>query len=182
MAETSTEAILDAAVESEAEGLFPPFDTSTFVSQLLWLAITFGILYYVMSKIALPRIATILEERNDRIADDLAEAERLRRETDETIAAYEQSLAEAKHEAHEIAARARQEAKAEIAARQAKLDAEIDGKLAAAQAQIDETREKAMAEVGNIARETAEAMVAHLIGTDIPKSDIDAAVQRHVAG
>ena len=59
----------------EAHGAgFPPFDVHTFPSQLIWLAIAFAALYLLMSRIALPRIANILEERHDRIADDLEEA------------------------------------------------------------------------------------------------------------
>ena len=59
-------------------GGFPPFESHTFGSQLLWLAITFGALYFLMSRIALPRVASILETRSDRIASDLGEAQRLK--------------------------------------------------------------------------------------------------------
>ncbi|MEP1881060.1 MAG: ATP F0F1 synthase subunit B, partial [Roseibium sp.] len=82
---------------------FPPFDSSTFASQILWLAITFGLFYWIMKNVAVPRIAGILEDRKDRIAGDLAEANRLKQETDAAIAAYEQALAEARNKAHGIA-------------------------------------------------------------------------------
>jgi F-type H+-transporting ATPase subunit b len=90
----------DAAhAAAEASGTFPPFDTSTFASQLLWLVIAFGITYYVISKIAGPRISGILEDRHDRIASDIAEAERLKRETDEAMETYEKALADARSRA-----------------------------------------------------------------------------------
>ncbi|WP_209000638.1 hypothetical protein [Labrenzia sp. DG1229] len=79
---------------------FPPFDATTFASQLLWLAITFGVFYWIMKNVAMPRIAGILEDRKDRIAGDLSEANRLKDETDAAIAAYEQALAEARNKAH----------------------------------------------------------------------------------
>ncbi|MEH0071562.1 hypothetical protein V6L77_16570 [Pannonibacter sp. Pt2-lr] len=75
-------------------GRFPPFDPTHFVSQLFWLFVTFLVFYWIMKNVALPRIAGILEDRHDRIAGDLSEAERLKRETDEAIAAYEQALSE----------------------------------------------------------------------------------------
>jgi F-type H+-transporting ATPase subunit b len=84
--------------------------------QLIWLLNTFGILYVLMLKVALPRIGTVIEARADRIAKDLREADRLRRETAEAIAAYEQTLAEAKQKAHAIIEEGRDKLKAESAA------------------------------------------------------------------
>ncbi|MHA1188912.1 MAG: F0F1 ATP synthase subunit B [Alphaproteobacteria bacterium] len=160
----------------EHGGAFPPFDFSTFGSQILWLAITFGLLYYLMSKVALPRIATILEERNDRIADDLEEAERLKQETDEAIAAYEQSLTEARTTAHGIAQEARDGAKAEIAAEQARIDAGLDTKMKAAEAQIGKVRDSALADVDSIAQDATAAMIEVLADTRAGKKEIADAV------
>ncbi len=81
----------------------PQLEFHTFVPQLVWLVIVFGYLYVMMSRVALPRIATVLEERRDRIADDLDQAEQFKRQTDEAIEAYEKALAEARAKAHEVA-------------------------------------------------------------------------------
>ena len=81
--------------------------------QLIWLLITFGVLYLLMVNVALPRIGSVIEARADRIAKDLAEADRLRRQTEEAIAAYEQALAEAKQKAHAIVEEGRAKLKAE---------------------------------------------------------------------
>ena len=75
---------------------FPPFNKQTFPSQLLWLTLTFVALYLLMARIALPRIDSLLERRRQRIAGDLAEAQRLKGESDAAIAAYEKSLADAR--------------------------------------------------------------------------------------
>ncbi len=72
--------------------VFPPFDATTFASQLLWLAITFGVLYYLMARVAVPRIAGIIEDRRDRIASDLDMADRLKTDSEEALAAYEKAL------------------------------------------------------------------------------------------
>src|SRR5690606_29974529 len=82
---------------------FPPFDPSTFPSQLLWLAITFGLFYLFLKRVVLPRIGGILEVRRDRIAQDLDQASRMKEEADAAVAAYEQELAEARKKAASIA-------------------------------------------------------------------------------
>ncbi|HSG95247.1 MAG TPA: F0F1 ATP synthase subunit B [Afifellaceae bacterium] len=160
----------------EAHGAFPPFDPDTFGSQLFWLAVTFGVLYYLMAKVALPRIGTIIEERNDRIANDLAEAEKLKRETDEAIATYEQALAEARQNAHGIAHAARDKAKAKIDAGRDRIEADLGEKIKAAEAEIATASAGALADLETIARDAAEALVQELIGEGAGKTEIAAAV------
>ncbi len=176
MAET-TESIEQDGGHSD---VFPPFDSTTFGSQLLWLAIAFGLLYYLMSRLALPRIASILEERNDRIADDLAEAEKLKQETDEALAAYEQALAEAKQNAHAIAQEARDKSKDEVEAARGKIEGELEAKLAEAESRITAVKADAMTEVDVIARDTAGALVDMLIGAS-GKADVSKAVDAVLA-
>lgn len=161
----------------EAAGTFPPFDPSTYGSQLLWLVITFGILYYVMSKVALPRIGSILETRKDRVEQDLDEAQRLKEETDVAIASYEQALSEARSKAHGIAKTAQDEAKAEADSAIAAMEEKLGKELEAAEARISEIRTKAMAEVDDIAGDTTEAIVKALIGGKVAKGDITKALK-----
>lgn len=165
MASETTHSGAQAAADAAHSGAFPPFDPTSFGSQLIWLAITFGVLYYVMSKVALPRIGEILEVRRDRIAGDLAEAERLKRETDEAIAFYEQALAEAKTKAHGIAQEARDRVKADIDARNAAAGEDLAKKMAEAESRIDAMKTEAMAQVGTIAEETASTIVSELAGS-----------------
>src|ERR1700693_658301 len=95
---------------------FPPFDQQTFPSQRLWLALTFVALCLLMSKIALPRIDSILERRRARIAGDLAEAQRLKGESDAAIASYEKALADARARAQALVSDSRQRQAAEAEA------------------------------------------------------------------
>ena len=179
MAQQQTDAHTEVAghgMENLEHGDFPPFDPTHFGSQLLWLAITFGFLYYMMSKVALPRIANILEVRRDRIASDLGEAERLKRETDEAIASYEQSLAEARQKAHGIAHTAREEAKTQIEAEFAKVEADIAKQLTAADEKISAVKDAAMGEVDAIAQSTTEAILEQLLGSGIAQKDVAEAV------
>jgi F-type H+-transporting ATPase subunit b len=95
-----------AATAHPAEGghgAFPPFQSETFASQLVWLAVAFVLLYVLMSKLALPRVASIIEARQKRIEGDLAEAGLLKTQSDEAMAAYEKALADARARAQSIA-------------------------------------------------------------------------------
>lgn len=162
---------------AEQGGNFPPFDSSTFASQILWLAITFGLFYWIIKNVAVPRISGILEDRRDRIAGDLAEASRLKEDTDEAIAAYEQALAEARNKAHAIAHETRAKLKADNEARREKAEAELADKLAIAESQIASKKTEAMSQIGEIAGETTEALVEALIGKAPTKTDLAKALK-----
>lgn len=157
-------------------GTFPPFDPSTYASQLVWLAITFGIFYLLMKRVALPQIAGILEMRRDRISQDLDEAQRLSDESDAAHAAYEHELAEARKRAHAIAQEARDDAKAETDAERDKVEAELNEKMAAAEAQITKIKQDALSGIDEIAGDTAEAIVKELIGGNVTKAELAKAV------
>jgi F-type H+-transporting ATPase subunit b len=170
------------AAQAHAEhGAFPPFDPATFPSQLLWLAITFGALYFLMSRIAVPQIGGILEARNARITGDLAEAGRLRQESEAALAAYEQALAEARQNAHVLAQQARDAAKTAVDADRRATEAALQEKLAAADRRIAEVKVRALAEVDAIARDATEAMVAVLAGASASPAEVSRAVEAAMA-
>jgi F-type H+-transporting ATPase subunit b len=179
--EHSTEAVGEthAATEEHAgeaeHGVFPPFDPATFGSQLLWLALSFAALYILMSRVALPRIGSILETRRARIEGDLREAERLRLETEKAAAAYEAALAEARKNAHAIAEETRAGIKADIDNKRAGVDAELAQRVSEAEARIAATKQAALANVSAIAADTAQALVERLVGEANPR-DVQAAV------
>lgn len=168
------------AHEGGHSGVFPPFDSTQFASQLLWLAISFGLFYLLMSKVIIPRIGGILETRHDRIAQDLDEAARLKAEADAAIASYEQELAAAKAKGNAIASEARDAAKAKADAERAALEASLADKISAAEARIADIKASALAEVGTIATETAGVVVERLIGPKASEADIAAAVQSSI--
>ena len=172
----TTQAVQHGAEHGEKSGVFPPFDPATFSSQLLWLALTFGFFYFVMARVVLPRIGNILEDRRDRISQDLVEAQRLKEETEASIAAYEQELAEARHKAHTIAGEANDKARASGEAEREKIEAELAEKLSDAETHIGSIRDAAMTEVGAIASDTAQAIVAQLIGGKVTKAELTRAI------
>ncbi|MCW5695881.1 MAG: F0F1 ATP synthase subunit B [Bauldia sp.] len=174
--ELEAEAVEGVEIEHADEDTFPPFDATTFPSQLLWLAITFVAFYLLMARVVLPRIGGILEDRRDRIANDLDQASRLKQQSDDAIAGYERALAEARSGAYAIANEARDAAKAEAAAKQATIDAELNQKLAAAEKRIAEIKDRALGDVGAVAAEAAEAVVERLLGQKPSASEVSAAV------
>src|ERR1700730_15936996 len=76
-------------------GAFPPFDSSTFASQLVSLLIAFVALYLIVSRIALPRVGSVIDERQNKIEGDLADAQKLKDQSDSALKAYENELAAA---------------------------------------------------------------------------------------
>jgi F-type H+-transporting ATPase subunit b len=170
---TTTEVQHDGAQHG---GAFPPFDSSTFASQILWLAITFGLFYVLMSKVVLPRIGGILEARHDKIAKDLEEANRLKGDSEAAGAAYEKSLAEARQKAQAIASETRSALNASLDAKRHEAEAGLSAKIAAAETTIAGIKAKALAEVDGIATETAETLVSTLTGESISRADVAAAV------
>jgi F-type H+-transporting ATPase subunit b len=155
---------------------FPPLQTETYASQLVWLALTFVVLYMLMSRIALPRIDSIIADRRQRIDSDLAEAKRLKDESDAALAAYDKSLADARSRAQALASAAREkEAAAAESARKA-LDTKLNAKVADAEKVIATRRSDAMANVKGIAVEAAAAIVQRLTGSAPAGSEIEIAV------
>src|SRR5271166_2470964 len=155
---------------------FPPFDASTFPAQILWFFIAFGLLYWFMSKRALPQIGAVIENRKARIARDLDDATTMQQKADAAAAAHEKALAEARAKAQAMAQAARDSAAAEAAAKRKALEDELAAKLAAAEKQIAATRAQAMTNVAQIARDTAGAIVERLGGRAADPSAVAAAV------
>jgi F-type H+-transporting ATPase subunit b len=156
---------------------FPPFDPSTFPSQLLWLAISFGTLYYYMSKRFLPGVGAVIEARKARIAKDLDEATAMQQKADAAAAAHEKALADARAKAQSLAQATRDKLAAEADAKRKALEAELSAKLAAAEAQIAATRDRAMSNVADIAKDATAAIVERLIGRSADPGVVASAVE-----
>jgi F-type H+-transporting ATPase subunit b len=170
--------VLTAADAGHGKGAskFPPFDSSTFAPQLVWLAISFGLLYLLMSRIALPKVASVLAERRERIQRDLGEAERLKEQTDAALAAYEKSLSDARGRAQGLAKDMRDRMSTAMEQERRKADEANAAKLAATETQIAETKARALASVDQLAADTAAAIVERLIGETVAADEARAAV------
>jgi F-type H+-transporting ATPase subunit b len=155
---------------------FPPFESEHFPSQLVWLAISFVLLYVLMSRIALPRIGGIMAARSKVIGDDLAAAEQLKERSNAAALAYEKALADARGRAQGIAASTREQQARQTEELHKRLEAQLNERLAAADQSIAKSRSAAMSNVKSIAAETASAIVERLIGQRPRDEDIAAAL------
>jgi len=171
MAEKNAKQIetVEHAPKGEAGHGFPPFEKQTFPSQLVWLVLTFVVLYLLMSRVALPRVGSILEARRRHIDNDLAEAQRLKDASDAAIAAHEKALADARGRAQTLANETREKAAVAAEQRRKEVDAKLGAHIAESEKTIAATRSAAMANVRGIASEAAAAIVERLTGI-APKS------------
>jgi F-type H+-transporting ATPase subunit b len=154
----------------------PQFDADTFAPQLVWLAITFVTLFLVMWRLALPRVASILEMRRAHIDADLAEAARLQEETAKAIADYEQALADAKSRAHNAAQQVRDEMSRALQRQRAEADQVITAKMDDAAQHIGQVHDTAVAHISEIATDVAQAVVAQVVGGSTDSGEMRSAV------
>lgn len=150
--------------KGEHDGGFPPFAPQTFASQLVWLAIAFVLLYALMAKWALPKVAGVIEKRQKTIAGDFAEAERLKAQSDAAVAAYEKALADARNRAQAIANETHDRQAKEAEAARKKIEDELNARLTQADTTIAATKQAAMSNVRGIAEGAARAIVERLTG------------------
>jgi F-type H+-transporting ATPase subunit b len=167
-----------AAGAEHATGM-PQLDISTFPNQIFWLVLTLVAIYFVLNRIALPRIGAVLAERQGTITNDIAAAEELRLRAREAEAAYDKALADARAEAQRIAQGARAEMQADLDAAIARADAEIGARTAESEAEIAQIREEAAASVREVARDTT-AEIVRALGLEPDASSIESAVVRRV--
>lgn len=172
----TTHATTEAQGGAHADVGFPPFATETFAGQLIWLAITFALLYTLLSRLVLPRLSGIIENRRTMIANDLDEAAAMKTRAEDAGAAYEKALAEAKARAQALAQETRAKLSAESEAKRKALEADLNKRLAESEATITARKAEAMSHVRGIAQETASAIVERLTGKAPAPQAVEAAL------
>lgn len=160
----------------------PQFDPAVWSPQLIWLAISFAALYFLMARVALPRISDVLEEREFKISDALRKAEGLRDDAEDAAAEYEKMMADARAKAQEEVRAVRERAAAEAAERHAELNERLAGEIAAAEGRIAAARDKAVAGVREIAEELSAAAIERLLGEKVDSQTVATAVDASLKG
>jgi len=170
------------AADGGHKGAFPPFEKDTFASQLVSFAFAFVLLYVIVSRFALPRMGAVLGARQGAIDSDLADAQRLRDESDTALKAYEAELTGARSKAQAIGTEIRNKLNATAEADRKALEERLATRLAAAEKTIAETRTAAMGNVRAIAADAAGAIVHRLTGTTPDGRAVDSAVDAALKG
>lgn len=142
----------------------PQFDFAFWSPQIVWLVISFVVLYFLMFKLAIPQITEIIEERENRIGDDIRKAEALKRDAEQALASYDKSIADARALAHDHVRSVRDKAAAEAAEHNARLNAKLEKELAAAEQGLARARGEAFGVVQLLATEIVEEAMQRLIG------------------
>jgi len=159
----------------------PQLDVSTFVPQLFWLAVTFGLLLLLMARVGLPRVGGLIEARRRRVDEDLARAAQLKTEAEAALAAYQEALAKARAEAQAAVKETTDRMATEAAERQRQLSESLARQTAEAEQQIAAAKQRALSEIPEIATEVARSVAEKLIGSSADTASIAAAVDRAIA-
>jgi F-type H+-transporting ATPase subunit b len=170
------------AAEGGHKAPFPPFQKDTFASQLVSLLIAFVALYLIVSRIALPRVGKTIDDRQAAIEGDLAEAQKLKDDSDSALKAYESDLASARARAQAIGTETREKLNAVAEAERKSLEDKLSAKLAEAEKTIAATRKSAMRNVRGIAADAATAIVQRLTGVVPDGKAVETAVDRSLKG
>lgn len=165
------------AGEAKSGGGLPQLNPHDFAPQLIWLTLTFVVLYWLLAKVALPKVGSVIEERAQRIQRDLDEAARLKNETEKAIADYEASLTSARGRASGIAKDIREKLTAEVDGERARAEKDMSVRLADAERRISDMKTKAMSEVGQIATDTAQAIITELTSKPASRDEVVAVVK-----
>ena len=173
---------LGTEVLHEAEVGMPQLDVAIYPNLIFWLVVAMLALYFILSRVALPRIGTVLAERNDAIANDIEMAALLKRRAEEAEASYNAALARARDEAHKIAAEAKAQIDKELAVLMAKADAEIGVKTQESETRIGEIRDSAAKSVEEVARATAVEIVNALMPAAADAEALEAAIANRLKG
>lgn len=179
--EHTEEAATAAGHAAEKSSGMPQLDFSTFPNQIFWLIVTLAVLYWVLSRIALPRIASVLSDRQGAITGDLMAAEEFKQKAKEAEAAYDKALADARTEAHKIVEANRAEIQKELDTAIAHADSEIAARTAESEKRIREIRDSAATDARDVAREVTAELVRSFGGT-VDQGAVDGAVEKRLKG
>ncbi len=160
----------------------PQFDPAVWPPQLIWLGLCFIVLYLLMSRVALPRVSAILEDREFRISDSLRKAENLKLDAESAVASYEKLMADARAKAHDQVRVVRERAAREAADRHGELGERLGAEVSAAETRIAAARDQAVASVRDLAVDVTGSAVERLVGEKFDSKAVGGAVDTAMKG
>ena len=169
--------VLVTYAQSGESGGMPQLNPEFWVSQIVWLVLTFGILYIVLSKLILPKISDNLESRKSQILENIETAEKQREESEKKLKEFEKIILESKLEAKNYFNGARQKILEEITTKKNSLDKDIDGEITTAEQEIKNLKTTSSEKIKNIAIETSSELIKQLIGEEANNSSVSAIVE-----
>ena len=168
---TMTQSVMAASEKGEESGGLPQLDFSTWPTQIFWLVVSFALAYLLMWRIVVPRIGSVLEERHNRIEDDLRRARQASDDAEQAREAFEKMLADARNDGNEMTRQAAESIMSKMERKVATANAALAKKMSEAEAEIAKARADALKEVSDIASTSAMDVVAQLTGMKVGKTD-----------
>tara|TARA_B100001013_G_scaffold213994_1_gene130279 strand:+ start:28 stop:618 length:591 start_codon:yes stop_codon:yes gene_type:complete len=169
--------VLMTSAQSGESGGMPQLNPEFWVSQILWLVLTFGILYIVLSKLILPKISDNLESRKSQILENIETTETQREESEKKLKEFEKIILESKLEAKNYFNEARQKILEDINNKKVALEKDIDNEISAAEQEVNNLKITSSEKIKNIAVETSSELIKQLIGEEANSSSISAIVE-----
>ena len=169
--------VLISYAQSGESGGMPQLNPEFWVSQIVWLVLTFGVLYIVLSKLILPKISENLESRKSQILENIETAESQREESEKKLKEFEKIILESKLEAKNYFNEARQKILDDINSKRLTLEKDIDEEISAAEQEVDNLKIGSHEKIRNIAVETSSELIKQLIGEEANNSSISAIVE-----
>ncbi|GEM_PF-592146 len=182
VAQVTQEVTRAAEVLSKYYEGMPQLDLNAFPNQIFWMVTALVMIYFIISKIAFPRISGVLEERHDTISGYIAEAADFKAQAEQAEADYNAALADARSEAMRIAAETKVEIQKDLDKAIAKADAEIAAKSAESEAAISAIRDSAVENVREVASDTTAAIIAALMPSTSDEKAIKSAITSRMKG
>jgi len=169
--------VLISYAQSGESGGMPQLNPEFWVSQIVWLVLTFGFLYLVLSKLILPKISENLESRKSQILENIETAENQREESEKKLKEFEKIILESKLEAKNYFNEARQKILDDINSKRLALEKDIDEEISAAEHEVNNLKIGSHEKIRNIAVETSSELIKQLIGEEANNSSISAIVE-----
>jgi len=169
--------VLINGAQSDEGGGMPQLNPEFWVSQIVWLIITFGILYVVLSKLILPKISDNLETRKSQILENIETAEKQREESEQKIKEFEKIIFDSKIKAKNYFNEARQKVLEDINKKKNILDKDIDEEIISVEEEINKLKNTSGDKINRIAIETSSDLIKQLIGEEVNNSSISAIVE-----
>ena len=168
--------LINSAQSAESEGM-PQLNPEFWVSQIVWLVITFGVLYLVLSKLILPKISNNLEARKSQILENIETAEKQREESEKKVKEFEKIISDSKIEAKNYFSEARQKVLEDINKKRISLENDIDNEISAVEREINKLKNTSDDKITKIAIETSSDLIKQLIREEVNNSSISAIVE-----
>ena len=168
--------VLFTQAQSAESGGMPQLNPEFWISQIVWLILTFGALYIVLSKVILPKISDNLESRRSQILENIEIAEKQREESEEKVKEFEKIILNSKLEAKNLFNEARQKVLEDVDKKRSELEKSIEAEIVSAEREIQSLNSNSLENIKKIATDTSADLISQLIGQEVDKKTISSIV------